>query len=168
MGKYNFNYEKLNALEKENAALRASNEKLRASNEQLCARLDKVEELLGKGRQNGRRLIPPHLDHEKYAELFGLEITAAGELRRSSSLTQMSNWFAAFRQNIMRTILPAVGRCGRKNDGYKLICRELESLTKDEFEIVIETFQSVTDLLFYANNKLNKLADNSNNDLQED
>ncbi len=36
------------------------------------------------------------------------------------------------------------------------------------YDTIIGTFHSVTDLLFYAKNKLNKLAGSSNNDLQED
>lgn len=159
MGKYNFNYEKLNVLEKENADLRASNA-------QLCARLEKLEKMFEHTAQGGKRTIPPHLDQEKYTALFGLKITGTGELRRTDSLTQMSNWFAAFRQNILRVLFPAVSTSGGQNRSFRLICRDLESLTEDEFEIVIETFQSVIDLLFYAKGKLDKIK-NSGNDTQE-
>lgn len=151
MGKFNFDYEKLRSLEAQNKELMASNAKLTAQ----VARLEESVNRLQKGNIGIKRTIAGALDREKYLYLFGWEIDKNGEIRPASSGAAASDLFTPFQAIIMRAICPRAYMPPQSKTGkYRFLGKRLEDLTDEEYLAVVETFQSVVDILASAKKKL--------------
>lgn len=144
MGKYNFNYERVQNLEKENAELRQ--------------RLEALEKLI---KMNPvKRDIISQLNQENYYKLFGIEIDRNGKLHKTTNRTIVNDVYTTLYVNIARVLLPKPYMPPNSNVGkYRLSYKQLEEMTAEEYSIIIEVMQSVTDTLAYAKDKIEKLTE---------
>lgn len=140
MGKYNFNYERVQNLEKENAELRQ--------------RLEALEKLMG--NQVRRREVISQLDRDKVQSIFGIEIDN-GKLKQTAQGKKINEYFSTFYSNVARLLIPKVYIPPHSTSNkYKLAAIPCEELNDEEFAVVVETMQSIVDILDYAKKKLNR------------
>lgn len=112
MGKYNFNYSKLQQLEQENQKLRANNEQLAKAMETLAKEVVELKQSLG--GMPSRKMRSPYSKIENAAdldELFGVRVAETGDISgtairviRDNRATK--NNFNTFYANIVRAVLP--------------------------------------------------------------
>lgn len=145
MGKYNFNYERVQNLEKENAELRQ--------------RLEELERLIQTNYTSKRDVIS-QLNQENYYKLFGIEIDRNGKLHKTTNRTIANDVYTTLYVNIARLLLPKPYMPPNSSTGkYRLAHKRLEEMTAEEYNIIVEVMQSVTDTLAYAKDKIEKLTE---------
>ena len=145
MGKYNFNYERVQRLEKENADLKQ--------------RLEALEKMLIKTAPVKRDVVS-QLNPENYYKVFGIEIDGNGKLHKTTNLTITNDIYTPLYANVARLITPKPYMPPNSSTGkYRLAHKRLEEMTAEEYNIIVEVMQSVTDTLAYAKDKLDKLTE---------
>lgn len=160
MGKYNFNYERISKLEAENAQLREK----AADCEELKKRIEALEKLVSeKKKTKDIRTFLGFIENEKALELFAVAADKNGNIVQTGSGDDLHSNFTTFKQNILKLIMPKAYRPPASDKWYVRYAR-LEDLNDEEYQIVGETFQSITDTLLYAKNKLKKAKEGKTDD----
>lgn len=151
MGKYGFDYTRLEALEKqvkdmanEVSRLTAENKRLRQSHKEPYAR-----EIVSK------------LDESNYMYLFGIESNQTGKgIHFTKDKNQAYKVFKPFWANFKRILIPMAYENEKNKDGKSRIhCKELNDLTEEAYDIVCETLSAVVDTMANGKRKIQKSDD---------
>lgn len=153
MGKYNFNYDRIKALESENAKLQLNNDSLKKAMEVLTKEVIALkQQVTGVPATRERTIFACIEDMNVLDELFGVR-PAKGDtaIIRDNECTK--NNFTTFARNISRAAMPAavyVKRTGATTIGHK----NLKDMSDEEYRIVTKLIADCVDLCYKAKKEI--------------
>lgn len=154
MGKYNFNYDRIKALETENAKLQLNNDSLKKAMETLAKEVIALKQQVTgvPGMAKERTFYDCIADRNEIDELFGVRIAEGGDtIIRDNDSTQKN--FMTFARNVIRAVFPAAVTVKRTNSiviGYK----NLRDMSDEEYRIATKLIADCVDLCYKAKKEI--------------
>lgn len=155
MGKYNFNYDRIKALETENSKLKLNNEQLSKAMETLAAEVVALKQAVaGKAPLDASvRTIYQYIDDVTMLdELFGVRPAEGDDKVIRDNESTRSN-FVTFCRNILRAICPAVVTSKTTGSRY-LGYTNLKDMTETEYHVATKLIADCVDLCYEAKKKI--------------
>lgn len=144
MGKYNFSATRFAEIEKKLAEL-----------EMKCSNLEAENAKLKKGRiaPTKRSLLNEVSNYGKVKELFGYD-PSSGELKTTENREKIGANFQTFYTNVLRALKPCIRKSESKSCPYRIIGTPQAELNEKEWNVVVETIETVVDTIYYAKQKM--------------
>ena len=144
MGKYNFDYGRLNELEKRLSILEVKNKQLESENNKLKAAIQ------GKSTHSIDRNLVSAIDEEVYNELFGVDVDPkSGELIKADNCRRNTNFTNFYRYLV--TFFKPVAKCNNgQQNRFLLKYPNLYELSIEEYRICAKMVHDVAEIVYSA------------------
>lgn len=149
MGTWNFDRDRLNAIEQRQKSLEEQIEALQKENALLKAKLPPEKEK--------KRLISESINnYDKIKELCAVTSDENGQLVHTDSRKLTEQNITVFTQNLMRVFKPMIYAEPHMKK-FRIRGTSFESLSEEEYKIACETIEAIIDTLYYAKQKAKEL-----------
>jgi hypothetical protein len=154
MGKWNFDRDRLNAIEQRQKSLEEQIEALQKENALLKAKLPPEKEK--------KRLLSENINnYDKLKELCAVTCDENGQPIHADNDMTAKN-VSVFTQNLMRVLKPMIYNEPHMKK-FRIRGTQFESLSEEEYKLACETIEAVIDTLYYAKQKVKELENGKTN-----
>ena len=155
MGTWNFDRDRLNAIEQRQKSLEEQIEALQKENALLKAKLPPEKEK--------KRLLSENINnYDKIKELCAFTGDENGQLTHTDNNRLTEQNVTVFTQNLMRVFKPMIYSEPHMKK-FRIRGTPFEALSEEEYKIACETIEAVIDTLYYAKKKAKELENGKTN-----
>jgi hypothetical protein len=155
MGTWNFDRDRLNAIEQRQKSLEEQIEALQKENALLKAKLPPEKEK--------KRLVSESINnYDKIKELCAVTSDENGQLVHTDSRKLTEQNITVFTQNLMRVFKPMIYAEPHMKK-FRIRGTSFEALSEEEYKLACETIEAVIDTLYYAKKKAEELNNGKTN-----
>lgn len=149
MSTWNFDRDRLNAIEQRQKSLEEQIEALQKENALLKAKLPPEKEK--------KRLLSENINnYDKIKELCAVTSDENGQLIHTDNNKLTEQNVTVFTQNLMRVFKPMIYAEPHMKK-FRIRGTQFEALSEEEYKIACETIEAVIDTLYYAKQKAKEL-----------